>query len=229
MQRRTVVGASGGILDLCVGRSLGRGDRGRFLGRRRVDELILEEHRFQTAAHMPFNVIGEHAQEDLRPHPLGAVVEDGSPLQIDHLDRTEGALDLRQAFVSGDRGIGRQLVGREAGANHIQPIERRHRRQFRLGRRQQFAALARALLGQQRITTDHQALAGKVLAAQFKEIAFVEQRRQERTVFLRQLCDLWRPQAADPVHPIGLEDVADARRGDHSPIAHPGDLLDREA
>lgn len=44
-------------------------------------------------AHMPFNVVGEHAQQDVRTHPIGAAVVDRTHLQIHRLERAKRALD----------------------------------------------------------------------------------------------------------------------------------------
>jgi len=219
----------------------------------------------------------------MSPHPGGRVVEDRAYLQIDCLDRTEGALDLCQALVGGDRGIGVERLPGEAGADDVQAVERRlgvdaallalpaeagvgdrefevlghvvviratprpqgdrlrpaqrvaltrhgcgNRRQLGLGRRQQLGPLAGALFGQQGVAAHDQALARKVFAVQFQQIALIKQRGLEGAVLLRQQGDLGRPQAADPVHPMGFEHSLDAGRGDHAAIAHPGDVLDAE-
>jgi hypothetical protein len=43
---------------------------------------------------MPLDMIGEHAQEDVGAHPLGGPVADRADLKIDHLQASEGALDI---------------------------------------------------------------------------------------------------------------------------------------
>lgn len=83
-------GCEGGILVLGVRRTLDLGN-GRGLGRLgALDELVIEEHGVQM--HIPFNVAGQHAQEDVGPHPGGRVVEDRPHMQIDR----------RQTLVGGD-------------------------------------------------------------------------------------------------------------------------------
>ena len=58
------------------------------------------KHQFAPGfAHVPLEVVGEHAQEDVRAHPIGCAVMDGAHLQIDGLERTEGALDVGQRLV----------------------------------------------------------------------------------------------------------------------------------
>ena len=68
-----------------------------------------------------------------------------------------------------------------------------------------------------------------MLAGQLDEIALIEQRRLEGPVLGRQLRDLRRTQGTDPVHALGLEDLLDARRGQHAAVAHPGYFGDAEA
>ena len=58
------------------------------------------KHQFAPGlAHVPLDVVGEHAQEDMRAHPIGQTVVDRAHLQIDGLERTEGALDVGERLV----------------------------------------------------------------------------------------------------------------------------------
>ncbi len=57
-------------------------------------------------------------------HARLVVVEDRPHVQIDRLDRTEGALDMGQALVGRHRGIGIELRGGQAGAHHVQAVQR---------------------------------------------------------------------------------------------------------
>jgi hypothetical protein len=43
---------------------------------------------------MPFEIIGQHAEEDVRPHPVRQPVMDGPDLQIDGFDAAKGSLDI---------------------------------------------------------------------------------------------------------------------------------------
>ena len=74
--------------------------------------------------------------------------------------------------------------------------------QIGLGGGEQLRALARALLGQQRVAAHHQALAGEVLAGELEQVALIEQRGLEGAMLGGELRDLRRAQAADPVHAL---------------------------
>ena len=74
--------------------------------------------------------------------------------------------------------------------------------QIGLGGGEQLAALACALLGQQRVAAHHQPLAGEVLAGQLDEVALIEERGLEGAVLGGELRDLRRAQAAHPVHAL---------------------------
>ena len=66
-----------------------RGDAGGALGRSGV--MVVEEH----STHVPFEVVGEHAQQDVGADPVGRIVMNGAHLEVDGFEATEGALDLR--------------------------------------------------------------------------------------------------------------------------------------
>ena len=79
----------------------GRGTAG--FGGGRV--VVVEEH------HVPLDVVGEHAEEDVGADaPLEAVV-DGPHLEIHPLEAAEGALDPAEALVGPDRVFGPELLG----------------------------------------------------------------------------------------------------------------------
>ena len=65
---------------------------------------IVIEHRREALAHVPFDMIGEHAQADVGAHARSGPMEDRSDLQIDGLDAADGALDLGQALVGPHAG-----------------------------------------------------------------------------------------------------------------------------
>src|SRR5678816_1994033 len=73
----------------------------------------------RSVAHVPFQVVGEHAEKDMRAHAIGEPVIDRPHVQINGLDAAEGALDLAERFVAayGCRIV--QHVGRQAGAHYI--------------------------------------------------------------------------------------------------------------
>ena len=74
---------------------------GRAFGRRHrvtggLGRLILigEEQFPPGLAHMPLNVVGEHAEEDVGPHSVTQTMVDGTDLEVDGLQGTKRAFDL---------------------------------------------------------------------------------------------------------------------------------------
>src|SRR5262245_20812787 len=72
---------------------------------------------------MPFDVIGEHAQEDMRAHAARIPVADRANLEIDGLHRAEGPVDPGEVLVGVYGMIAGQRLPRYAGANDIDAIE----------------------------------------------------------------------------------------------------------
>ncbi len=83
--------------------------------------LVVEQHGLQFLAHVPFDVVGEHAQEDMGPG-LGAVV-DGTDLQIHGLQAAEGPFHRTQPLVGAHRAGTVELALRQAGADHVEAVE----------------------------------------------------------------------------------------------------------
>ena len=93
----------------------------RALGRSGV--MVVEEHGGEASTHVPFEVVGEHAQQDVGADPVGRIVMNGAHLEVDGFEATEGALDAAQAFVSGDGAWGIEITGGQAGAHDIEAVE----------------------------------------------------------------------------------------------------------
>jgi len=68
---------------------------------------------------MPAHVVGEEAEEEVRPHPVLAVVEDRAHGELDALQAPEGALDHGQAFVGLDDGARVQALGLHGRAHDL--------------------------------------------------------------------------------------------------------------
>src|SRR5580658_1545898 len=66
---KVVVGALECGLALGGGRDLGLGNGRRALRRGRLSIVIVEEDRGKRLTHMPFEMTGEHAEEDVRTDP----------------------------------------------------------------------------------------------------------------------------------------------------------------
>src|SRR5215469_16762346 len=90
------------------------------------------------------------------------------------------------------------------------------------------SARLRALFGEQRIAADHQALARIVGRGDLGEVAFVEQRQLDGAR-LDERADRRGPQGGDPVKAGRLDDLLEARRGDHAAIADQRQALKLEA
>ena len=84
---------------------------------------------------------------------------------------------------------------------------------------EQFPALARPVLRQQRVAAYHQPLARIQVAANLHQVLFVEQGHLHRPA-VHQLADRRPAQRTDPVHTGRLHFVADACLGPHPPVAH---------
>ena len=87
--------------------------------------MILEQQGRQLLAHVPVDVIGEHAEEDVRPHAAGEPVVDGADVEVDRLEVAEGALDVGEALVGEHRVRGVEGLGRRRGAQDVEAVERR--------------------------------------------------------------------------------------------------------
>ena len=81
----------------------------------------------EPGAHVPFHVVGQHAQEHMRADPVGGPVEHGPHLQVHGLQASEGALDRAQALVGAHGALGAEFARGQAGAHDVQAVQRRLR------------------------------------------------------------------------------------------------------
>ena len=61
--------------------------------------VVVEQHRRQRLAHVPFDVVGEHAKQHMAADAIGQAMVDRADFQIDRLQRPEGALRSAEVFV----------------------------------------------------------------------------------------------------------------------------------
>jgi hypothetical protein len=61
--------------------------------------VIVEQDRFERLAHVPFEIVGEHAQKDVGAHAVVAAMVDGPHLDVEGLEAAKGALDVGESFV----------------------------------------------------------------------------------------------------------------------------------
>ena len=65
---------------------------------------VVVEHGRQTLAHVPFQILGEHAQKHVGADAICQPVINRPDLQVDGLEAAEGALDQAQRLVAAHRG-----------------------------------------------------------------------------------------------------------------------------
>src|SRR5262245_147151 len=115
---------------LFAGLALGRW-RGLCLGyRRRAGSfgggpvVIVKQDGRQCLAHMPFEMIGEHAQEHVGAHARAGPVVDRTNFEVYGLDAAKGPFDTGQALVGAHRSGGIDSFGWHTGTQHVEAIER---------------------------------------------------------------------------------------------------------
>ena len=93
VHRQPVVGFLRGGLSSGGRRDLGLGHGREALGLGRVALVVVEQHRRERPAHVPFEMIGQHAEENMGAHARADPVMDRADLDVDGLQAAEGALD----------------------------------------------------------------------------------------------------------------------------------------
>jgi len=66
---------------------------------------------------VPLQIIGQHAEQDVRAHPRCGPMEHRTQFEIDGLQRAEGVLDTAETFVGAHRGSGIGVFGRQVGTD----------------------------------------------------------------------------------------------------------------
>ena len=85
--------------------------------------LIVEEQRSQSAPHVPFDIVGKHAEEHVCAHAWFSPMKDGPNAQAKALEGTKCPFDLRERLIR-SHGIGcGELVSRLAGSNDVETIQ----------------------------------------------------------------------------------------------------------
>ena len=123
--RQAVLGAPFGLLGAGGGRALGLGDDALPLRLGGLSVGLVVEHGRQLLAHVPLDVIGEHAQEDMRPNPRCEAVVERPDLQIDGLERAKGAFHLGERLAGAHRPFIAEGILGQAGADHVDAVQRR--------------------------------------------------------------------------------------------------------
>lgn len=118
---QALLGAFGASLVLSGRGGFGGRHDGRALGAGRV--MVVEQQGGEALTHVPFDVVGEHAQQDVGTHALGGTVMNGPDLEVHGLEASEGTLDPTEAFVGVHRPLGIELVFMQAGAHDVEAVE----------------------------------------------------------------------------------------------------------
>ena len=85
--------------------------------------LVGEQQRTPRLDHVPLDVVGEHAEEDVRPDAVVPIVADGPDLEAEGFERTKRALDLSERLVTADRIGGADPLGRKTGADDVDSVQ----------------------------------------------------------------------------------------------------------
>src|SRR5215471_5765631 len=123
VDRAAIGGDFAGTLAQRGQRRLSRGDDRGALAGGGSGIVVIEQHRFEALTHVPFDMAGKHAQEDLGAHPRRQPMVDRAQVQIDGLQAAKGALDAGEVLVGADDTIGRQGIVLDAGADDVKTIE----------------------------------------------------------------------------------------------------------
>ena len=86
--------------------------------------LVLEQQRLPRLAQVPLHVVGQQAEQDVRPHSVGRAVVDRAHQEVDPLEAPERLLHQGQSLVRPHPVGGRQPRGRLAGPDHIDTIQK---------------------------------------------------------------------------------------------------------
>ena len=104
-------------------RDPGRLDRRGSFGPRLLAVVVLEQQGSQSLPQVPFDIIAEHAQEQVGSDPVGVIDIHRPHLEPGSLERAEGPLDPGQALVGLDDLTGAHRVSIEAGADDVEAIQ----------------------------------------------------------------------------------------------------------
>ena len=89
-----------------------------------VQLLVLEEDRFPHLPQVPLHVEGQQAQQNVSSHSVGYAMMNRPHQQVDTFDTSERMLDQGQPLVRPNPVGGCQPLGRLAGSDHIDPIQK---------------------------------------------------------------------------------------------------------
>ncbi len=86
--------------------------------------FVFERQRRPGLDHVPLHVIGQHAEEDVRLDTAFGPMADRAHLQIDTFQCAECPLHFGQPLMVEHRLFGRHVGCLDAGADHIETVQR---------------------------------------------------------------------------------------------------------
>src|SRR6516165_4428242 len=85
--------------------------------------FVVKEQRLQRLTHMPLDIVGQQANQEVSPDPRLDAMVNGTDAQIHSFEAAEGLLDQCQTLVGAYTGSGFQGFLGLAGADHIKPVQ----------------------------------------------------------------------------------------------------------
>ncbi len=84
--------------------------------------VFVKEHGFEGGAHVPLDVVGQDAQEDVASDTVFVAVVDGTHFEIHGLDAAKGVFHQAEIFVALDELGGGEVSVGDFGAHHIEVV-----------------------------------------------------------------------------------------------------------
>ena len=82
---------------------------------------LVVQHRGEAPAHVPLQIIGQHAEQHVGAHARRGPVEYGTQFEIDGLQRAEGVLDEAMTAI-GMAFSGNPFANDGAGVSYANPL-----------------------------------------------------------------------------------------------------------
>ena len=86
--------------------------------------VVLEQHRGEVALHVPDDVVGEHAQEDVGADAVGPAMVDRTDVEVAGFDVAKAAFGVAEALVGEDEVGGCEAVRGKRAPDHVDTVER---------------------------------------------------------------------------------------------------------